>query len=134
MEELWVPLKQSLVHEVSSFGRVRSLDHEITMNSRWGKPCRKKVKGKLLKPFFCGKYLSIRFRMGGLNYYIHRLVAEHFLSGDTSLQVNHKDGIKTNNFLENLEFVTASENCWHSTYVLNNRKGQFSKGGIRIVS
>ena len=70
--------------------------------------------------------------MGGANYYIHRLVAEHFLDGDHTLQVNHIDGDKTNNMVINLEFVTASQNMLHSTYVLNNRKGQFGSGRERI--
>lgn len=50
-------------------------------------------------------------------YTVHKLMAYVFfrlpLSG-AQLQVNHKDGIKTNNQLENLEVVTASENMQHA--------------------
>ena len=45
---------------------------------------------------------------------IHRLVAIHFINGDTSLDVNHIDGNKSNNCVANLEWVTASENNKHA--------------------
>lgn len=48
------------------------------------------------------------------NWYIHQLVAQTFLEIDEDrLYVNHKNRIKTDNRLENLEFVTASENMKH---------------------
>ena len=48
-------------------------------------------------------------------YKAHRLVAETFIpDGDTSLQINHKDGDKHNNVVTNLEYCTAHENIQHS--------------------
>lgn len=55
--------------------------------------------------------------------YVHRLVAEAFLPLETGKsQINHKDGNKTNNILENLEWVSQSENVKHSVEVLGNNK------------
>lgn len=45
---------------------------------------------------------------------VHRLVAATFLGENPDLQVNHKDGNKLNNKVENLEWVTRSENMQHA--------------------
>ena len=44
---------------------------------------------------------------------VHRLVANNWI-GESKLDVNHKDGNKGNNTLENLEFITKSENTKHA--------------------
>lgn len=46
--------------------------------------------------------------------YIHRLVAEHFLSESLYDKVNHKDGDKLNNALSNLEWCDTSYNTKHA--------------------
>ena len=57
---------------------------------------------------------------------IHRLVIETFL-GDSIKQVNHKDGVKKNNHISNLEYCTAKENILHAeTTGLRNSKGEKS--------
>lgn len=44
------------------------------------------------------------------NFYVHRLVAEHFVDGDKSLKVDHIDRDKKNNIHSNLRFITNREN------------------------
>lgn len=56
-------------------------------------------------------------------FYAHRLVAENFLNNPNNLPVvNHKDGDKLNNTLDNLEWVSYSNNAkhWHSNIKNNN--------------
>lgn len=53
------------------------------------------------------------------NLQVHRLVMLAFV-GPSDLQVNHKNGIKTDNRLANLEYVTPSQNRWHAINALDN--------------
>lgn len=92
-------------YEISNFGRCRN-----TTKLNW------KTKGILaVKQNKKTKYCQYCIILNGNYYYkyAHRLVAEYFLEGDTSLEVNHKDGVKSNNVASNLEWVTKKENMRH---------------------
>lgn len=111
-------------YQVSNMGRIKSLSRKIWIakNKRYGIK-----KERLLKPlkkrtgylFVClyknkkGKYKTI-----------HRLVLRTF-NGKSKLQCNHKNGIKIDNRLENLEYCTPSENLKHAIKIgLKDQKGE----------
>lgn len=85
-------------------------------------------------------YIKVTLTIGGIQYqkYVHRMVAECYLL-DKSIQVNHKDGNKSNNHYSNLEWVTNSENQIHAhkTGLKKNGNqlwnGKFSKEDIEKI-
>jgi hypothetical protein len=84
---------------VSDLGNVKS--------KRYDKP----LKGSINS---CG-YLRVQLGCSKNKHFIHRLVAQCFLDKPKECDyVNHKDGNKTNNRLNNLEWVTSSQNAIHS--------------------
>lgn len=90
--------------KVSSFGRLFS-----------------KRTGKVLKQFLNKSgYVTVATRIGGRSgksycFKLHRVVAEAFIDNlEFKPEVNHIDGDKTNNCVENLELVTPKENIAHA--------------------
>jgi predicted DNA-binding protein YlxM (UPF0122 family) len=117
MQEIWKSLKGIVeygdYYEVSNLGRVRSVDRRV--NSRNGK---RLVKGQILKQQV-DKYGYMRvycyLNGKGRNYQVHRLVALSFIPNlENKPQVNHKDGNKQNNHIDNLEWSTNKENMKHA--------------------
>ena len=73
----------------------------------------KYIRGEIMK----NGYSRIHVSHEGVSrkYLVHRLVAEAFIPNPLNLpQVNHKDGNKLNNTVENLEWCSASDNQKHA--------------------
>lgn len=77
-----------------------------------------KLKEKYLKPTIkANGYLDVKLVKNGIykHFYIHRLVAEHFISNPNNLpQINHKDKNPSNNNVNNLEWCDNSYNVKYS--------------------
>ncbi len=111
--EFWKQIKDYPDYEVSNLGRVKSLSRIILRKGKY--PFLSKE--KILKPNDNGNgYYYIFLYKNGISKikYIHKIVAITFLNHNPNgfkLVVNHKNFIKTDNRLENLEIVTQRENA-----------------------
>jgi len=106
------------LYQISNLGRIWSVPRKRKCDNQ-------SIGNKFLKPRQDKKtgYLKVALYKNGKAkvFYVHRLVALHFIPNPSNLpQINHKDGDKTNNSINNLEWVTASQNI----------KDSFKKGRI----
>ena len=106
MKEVWKPIDD--MYEVSNKGRFRSVYYYSHITKK------KYPRVRILKqhPVLNG-YLKVSLH--GKGCYAHRVVAKIFLENPNNLeQINHKDGNKQNNCVENLEWVTRIQNMNHA--------------------
>lgn len=125
-EEEWRPVVGfEGLYEVSSHGRVRSLERRVP-HKRNGSQL---VRGRILKlQPNNGGYLAVQMWRDNQIHrrLVHTVVAGAFMgSAPEGYEVNHEDGDKVNNRLSNLKYVTHSENNLHAyANGLNPRSGE----------
>ena len=117
------------LYEVSDIGRVKSL--------KYGKE-------RILKPREThGGYLQVSLCKDGQikQTYVHRLVAEAFIQNQNNLEtVNHKDEVKTNNTVSNLEWMSQKDNTNYGTRnkriaeALSNQVKMFDKSTGELLA
>ena len=119
----WREVKEYSNYEVNQLGEIRH-----------------KKRQKILKPRDNnGGYQYVNFKINGknTNFAVHRIVANAFIPNPNGYtEVNHKDYNKKNNCVDNLEWVSSSQNKQHSYLKQENKKSrgkavnQYTKEGI----
>ena len=139
--EIWKPIKNyEGLYSVSNYGRVRSEERTIDWN-REGRTTTT-VKERILSPAPVGRDAKIGkgYEMVILNKnnkrkncYVHRLVGMAFIPNPLKKRtINHKDGNRRNNHVENLEWATDSENALHSYRELGRKPSIRKHRGLKL--
>jgi len=102
--EIWNKIEGFSRYEASNLGRIRSLNYKNSGDIRVLKPGNSEGYMKTILLNDDGKYKPIR---------VHRIIMIAF-KGKSELEVNHINGIKDDNRIENLEYTTHSKNLLHA--------------------
>lgn len=127
--EQWVDIENyEGYYAVSNYGRIKSLQRLVPHGNDYQVINERILKLKIIKT----GYVHIAMNKNGIRKTkaVHRLVARAFLSDwDKNLQVNHIDGDKTNNNVNNLEMCNSSENMKHA-YRLGLEKSMAGENNV----
>ena len=113
MERIWKPIiNYEGIYEISNYGDIRSIDRFV--NSKTKRLC----KGTMIKQNKDEDgYNSVHLYKNGKRkvFFVHRLVISSFIGiNENKTQVNHKNGNKSDNNINNLEWMTPLENTRHA--------------------
>jgi hypothetical protein len=123
--EVWKTINGYENYEISSLGRVKSLSRKTNFG------CSYIISKEIILKYWMDKkgysYVTLRSNNLSKNFLVHRLVGLHFIENPFNKpQINHIDGNKLNNKIENLEWATAKENLKHAVETgLNKIKGVY---------
>jgi predicted XRE-type DNA-binding protein len=125
IEEIWndIPNYEGL-YQASTYGRIKSLD---TID-RFGRLHKGRVR-KLSEDKDGYKFVTLHKNLKRKKFLVHRLVALTFiLNPENKPCINHKDGIRDNNYIDNLEWATYKENEQHKLRFLTKGKNLKNRG------
>lgn len=111
------------IYAVSNLGRVKSLDRIVVYIDGRQHTYKEKILVQAISKVNGAYYVHLYKNQSRKNMIVHRLVAKAFiLNPENKAEVNHIDGNRSNNTVENLEWSTKIENMHHAfrTGLINN--------------
>ena len=140
----WVSIQDNMIHRSKNLfiPRKKIEQKDIILDKHWRQyknsnywnsdegECYNQGTKHLLSPIKSGDYYKYCFSINGekSSALIHKLVYTLFKDDyDEQKQINHIDGNKSNNSLNNLELITSQQNILHSYYILHNNLCQIGQ-------